>query len=182
MVPPGLGETPSDIPTVSPLVLTLQFALIMCWNTGSGLAPQLKCWIQAWITAGRSQANPVLALSSSMNCEFDCFRAEKASSSTRFCEAAAIFRKEGSCDITLVPTPLGEAGISQIQNIHSIFEINQPQMGNLCVQMIFVKYCWNIKMATEASTHWWGRSVVWHTWPELSELPLDGMRCHTFFN
>ncbi len=53
----------------------------------------------------------------------------------------------------------------------------QPWMANLCIQMIFVKYCLNIKMATEASTPWWGRSVVWHTWPELSEPPLDGMRC-----
>ncbi len=28
-------------------------------------------------------------------------------------------------------------------------------------------------MAAEASAPWWGRSVVWHTWPELLE-PLEG--------
>ncbi len=75
------------------------------------------------------------------------------------------------------PCPLGKKGINQSQNIHLIFERNQPQMANACTRMMFVKCCWNIKIATEGSASWWGSSVVWHTWPKMSEPPLYDMRC-----
>ncbi len=73
------------------------------------------------------------------------------------------------------------------------FPQGSPQGGgNQPIQLDFIEislkwqisvyrwFLWNyiemLKMATKASTPWWGKSVVWHTWPDLSELPLDGMK------
>ncbi len=78
-----------------------------------------------------------------------------------------IEKSKGHMTSLWFPHTPGE-GISQSQNIYSIFERNQPLMANLCMVMIFIKYCWNIKMPAKASVPWWGGVWCYDIWPELS--------------
>ncbi len=128
-------------------------------------AAQLKhlCSIAA-LTLGWVTGRPCLALSSRSFLTMFCFKNLRRSWLIR-----CMLEQKRSCDIMLVPMPPWGRGDQPEQEKSVIFHRNWLKLAVVCIKIIFVKLCWNIK-----NYHWGQHPQVGEEYGAIS----PDLNCH----